>query len=153
METEDRTEATIKNINEGRALNLLFYRINNRFEGGIYLDNLEFEVIPSTEVIAGSGVYESRRFTFSKLGKMLEQFDASHLPLKVKDKSQLTANVLNSIQSLLSDEYEKPKPQNKDSEAAASVKSVHRLSFALTLADPAKDIKTRAKDMEKWLAK
>ncbi|MGK7954962.1 MAG: hypothetical protein AB4063_06840, partial [Crocosphaera sp.] len=108
VETEDKTEATVKNINEGRALNLMFYRINNKFKGGLYLDNLEFEVIPSLESIDGSGVYEARRYSLSELSKVVNEFQANHLPFDVKDKDGVTSGAIDTIRYLLHKEYQEP---------------------------------------------
>ncbi len=119
VETEDKTEATVKNINEGRALNLMFYRINNKFKGGLYLDNLEFEVIPSLESIDGSGVYEARRYSLSELSKVVNEFQANHLPFDVVDKEEegkqkgnvkdrVTLQAIKTIDKLLHKEYQEP---------------------------------------------
>ncbi|MDJ0583368.1 hypothetical protein [Crocosphaera sp.] len=108
VETEDKTEATVKNINEGRALNLMFYRINNKFKGGLYLDNLEFEVIPSLESIDGSGVYEARRYSLSELSKVVNEFQANHLPFDVEDKHKVTSQAIETINNLLHKEYQEP---------------------------------------------
>jgi len=105
----DETSATIQNINQGRTLNLLFYRLNNKFRGGIYLDDLQFEVIPSSEIIGGSGVYESLRFTLSEIPQLLEQFQQSRLPFDIvpddSSKSDFLTQVVDSLKSLLEREY------------------------------------------------
>lgn len=72
VSNKDKTSATIQNVHQGITLNLLFYRLSNKFRGGINLDELQFEVIPSAEIIGGSGVYESLRFTLSELPQLLE---------------------------------------------------------------------------------
>jgi len=118
VSSKDETTATLRNINQGRTLNLLFYRLNNRFEGGIYLDDLAFEVIPGTEIIAGSGVYESLRYSLDRLQALLEQFRVTRLPFDiVPDAGGSTdwlAQVAGSLKTLLEAEYigtAQPQPQ------------------------------------------
>ena len=109
VSNKDETTATIHNINQGRTLNLLFYRLNNKFQGGIYLDDLQFEVIPSTQIIAGSGVYESLRFTLDEMPELLQQFQQTRLPFDIVpddgDKTRFLDKVVASLKSLLDKEY------------------------------------------------
>jgi len=128
ISNKDETTATIRNINQGRTLNLLFYRLNNKFQGGIYLDDLQFEVIPSMEIIAGSGVYESLRFTLDEMPEMLEQFKQTRLPFDIvwddAGKTSFLENVVGSLKSLLEAEYMKGGEQR----AGAGSKATRRFS-------------------------
>jgi hypothetical protein len=101
----DETVATIHNINQGRSLNLLFYRLYNKYEGGLYLESLRFDVIPGVEVIAGSGVYESKSYSLEELPRLIEAFRAAHLPFAIRDEDAYTERLLTSIETLLHTEY------------------------------------------------
>jgi hypothetical protein len=131
VSNKDETSATIRNINQGRTLNLLFFRLNNKFQGGIYLDDLQFEVIPSMEIIAGSGVYESLRFTLDEMPEMLEQFQQTRLPFDIvsddSGKTSFLRKVVGSLKSLLEKEY----MSGGEQRAESGRKAVRRFSEEL----------------------
>lgn len=103
----DETKATLTNINQGRSLNLMFYRVNNKFSGGLFLDDLGFSVIPGVELIAGSGVHDSRGYGLQELPRLLDEFDDEQLPfdLKSDQRAEYGQRVLESIRKLLESEY------------------------------------------------
>jgi hypothetical protein len=157
VSNKDETSATIRNINQGRTLNLLFHRLNNKFRGGIYLDDLQFEVIPSTEIIAGSGVYESLRYTLDEMPELLEQFQQTRLPFDIVPddpaRSSFLAQVVASLKVLLEMEYmgangSAPQPAARGAARAAdrpAAPQTDRTSVARMSLGPAPDRPTPAK--------
>lgn len=101
--TADEAVATIRNINQGRSLNLMFYRLYNKYRGGLFLDDLRFEVIPSVEVIAGSGVHESRSYSRKDLPHVIGEFSRDRLPFAVRN--DYIDRLLTAIAALLTNEY------------------------------------------------
>ena len=120
----DETVATIRNINQGRSLNLSFYRLYNKYEGGLYLEGLRFDVIPGVAVIEGSGVHQSRSYSLEQLPEMMQEFGAAALPFDFKDRQQqhaYTERVLDSIETLLRQEYAKdPEPEARGADGAGA---------------------------------
>lgn len=84
---EEATKVKLRNINDGRVLNLLFFQLNNRFEGGVYLDDLHFAVAPSREIIAGSNIFDVQHFGVDDLDGALRLLDADQLPYPVPKAS------------------------------------------------------------------
>jgi len=62
-------------------------------------------VIQSVEVIAGSGVHESRSYSLEELPSMINEFKAAQLPFAIKDDEVYTNRLLEAIATLLSSEY------------------------------------------------
>ncbi len=110
----DETTATLSNINQGRSLNLMFYRLYNKFSGGLFLDDLGFSVIPGVELIAGSGVHDSHGYSLRELTRLMHEFDEEQLPfdLKANQRKEYSQRVLDSIQELLRREYI-PEPESE----------------------------------------
>lgn len=107
INTRDESEAHVRNGNEGRTLNLMFHRLYNRYRGGLYLDGLQFEVIPSVELIEGSGVYDGLVFGLKDFRKVIDLLSATPLPFATTPKmlSNLGMHVLESLENLLQSEY------------------------------------------------
>ena len=121
VETTEETTAEIRNINEGRTLNLMFYRLYNRYKGGLYMEGLQFNLIPSVETIAGSGIFEAETYSAAELDKVLEKLQKNPLMLDLDRWAELRLRktVLNKLYNLLKEEYgddpdeEVDKPQFK----------------------------------------
>ena len=73
VESSESSVGQIANINQGRALNLLFYRLNNIYHGGVYLEDLRLVVVPGREIVAGTGIQVPVTF---KMLEMAEALDA-----------------------------------------------------------------------------
>jgi len=141
--TTDTMTAEVQNINEGRTLNLMFYRLYNRYQGGLYLDGLQFDVIPGVELIAGSGVYESRKFGFGELARVVRELAATPLPFEIdsKGESHLAQLVVDQVGSLVKEEYAEPEPSaNRTGERSTPSRSVK----VLTLPPPRPEDRSRA---------
>lgn len=117
----DETIATIRNINQGRSLNLMFYRLYNKYEGGLFLERLRFDVVPSVEVIAGSGVHESKSYSLEELPRMIDEFKSAQLPFAIRDEDEYTDRLVESIDTLLRTEYEIDREENAGARKLASV--------------------------------
>ena len=134
---QDETVASIRNINQGRSLNLMFYRIYNKYLGGLYLDGLRFDVIPSVEVIAGSGVYQSKSYDLGQLPAVIAHFRPENLPFDIPTEQVglYTERIVRAVQHLLLDEYAGTgdKALMKDNAAAPS-RSVERVRLPIQAA-------------------
>jgi hypothetical protein len=99
------------------------------FESGIFLDDLQFQIIPSVEVIAGSGVYESVQVGLGDLPELLEELKQSRLPFKLdsQSKNDYLNGVLDSLEKILQNEYaageESPNDSAKQFSLQASPKA------------------------------
>lgn len=84
VSTSDSTSLNVKNVNEGRALNLVFHQVNNRFAGGLYLDEIRIEVVDSTELIAGSGLHDTYIYELHDLDRAMHHLRPAALPIDIK---------------------------------------------------------------------
>jgi hypothetical protein len=107
VETSEETTAQIRNINEGRTLNLMFYRLYNRYKGGLYIEGLQFNLIPSVETIAGSGIFEAQTYSATELDKVLDRLQQNPLMLDLDNDGELLLRktVLTELLKLVIYEY------------------------------------------------
>ena len=80
VEQQNDRNTVIKNVNVGSTLNLLFYQINNRFAGGLYLNDLRIAIRSGKEVIAGTDIFETTVYPLSDLEGALEALGPDALP-------------------------------------------------------------------------
>ncbi len=127
VSNRNQSTAVLKNINQGRSLNLFFYRLYNQYRGGLFLENLQFNVLRSVETIAGSGVHESITFSLEEFARLMDEFSQEKLPFSFSDpKQQYLYRVAQTIDRLLIEEYGIP-PQKEPS--LRSARSVNRLTL------------------------
>lgn len=69
---EERTASTVTNINQGATLNIFFYRTQNVFEGGLYLEQGRLLLQRSIEMVAGTGVRDYLSFSLAEIGEFIE---------------------------------------------------------------------------------
>lgn len=107
VSSTDSTVIKLANINKGRTLNLMFYRVYNRYAAGLYIDDLRFGVTEGTELIAGSGIYNTRSFQPNQLGRLLGLLEVSPLPFDMGEKAKLhfQNKVLDTLLVTLDAEY------------------------------------------------
>lgn len=79
----EQTTYSVRNSNEGRTLNIMFYQVNNMFNGGLYVDDLKLVMQSGREVIAGSGIFESFVYPLHDLDNALERMAPDKLPVEV----------------------------------------------------------------------
>lgn len=104
----DSTTIKISNINQGRTLNLMFYKVYNRYTGGLYLEDLKLQVRSGVEIIAGSGLYPNREFGLADVDAVLEELNQTPLPLPLTEaqKAAYQLSILKTLDKQLEHEYE-----------------------------------------------
>lgn len=114
-------EVKMKNVNEGRTLNLAFYNIYNKRSIGTYLNGINFVVDTGIELIEGSGLTKYRYFTLSDISGVLEACEledeyskgaTSRYPVRNNDtnaKETLRKNLVDAIIKVL-EEYDSSNP-------------------------------------------
>ena len=81
VHTSDTSTSVIENINQGRSLNLMFYRVYNRYTGHLFLDDLEIKVRSGTEIVAGSGIRAEYSFSMRQLEAAVDELANTPIPL------------------------------------------------------------------------
>lgn len=80
--TSEKNVVEVENINAGRSLNLAFYRMNNVSKVGIYLDDLEFVVLPGIETVAGTGIVLPEVYRLSELKLAINRLSVAAMPFR-----------------------------------------------------------------------
>lgn len=146
----DSSTSSIENINQGRTLNLMFYRLYNKYIGGLYLENLQFNIISSQEVIAGSGVYVSRSYGLQDFAKVMSELSASHLPFDLADPDNFNQAVIQAVKDVLTRDYLKEESGEEKTPASRYSKSVGMLSMPKLIAtnEEEEDLDTFVKQLQ-----
>lgn len=72
LSSEERTASTVTNINQGATLNIFFYRTQNVFEGGLYLEQGRLLLQRSIEMVAGTGIRDYLSFSFAEIAEFID---------------------------------------------------------------------------------
>lgn len=109
VSTSDISISEIENINKGRTLNLMFYRLYNRYIGKLYLTDLRLTVRSGTEIIAGSGILSERTYSIHELREVVRALSNTPLPIDADEQSnwELQLAILREIGNLIAGEYAK----------------------------------------------
>lgn len=86
-ENNDSKKVTITNINQGSTLNLFLYQINNRFRSGLFVNDLEFHMTASKELIQGSELYEHYSYKLQDFEFFFSDL-YSKLPFSLNEEEQ-----------------------------------------------------------------
>ncbi|MEQ9165462.1 MAG: hypothetical protein RLO12_04345, partial [Fulvivirga sp.] len=118
---ENTKTMQITNVNQGSTLNLMFYQVNNRFQGGLYLNELELLVGGTKELIAGSRIFETTQFKLHELEDAFKLLHPKNLPGTVKGKpgyNDYWVQLLIALAKELRNEYSMEVPDPDGSESA-----------------------------------
>ena len=169
--TTDVSVSTIENVNQGRTLNLMFYRLYNRFAAMLYLDELSLRVRSGTELVAGTGLRPVRTYSFHELDQVIDELATTPIPVVDDDGTHFTRfklRILERIAQLVRVEYlqysrsqpvaELVKPDHEtDDEAAVEgaldtiVATVQGLVGDQDANDPSDDYGRNLADLERLL--
>lgn len=130
VQQSDSSTASVKNTNPGRTLNLLIHQINNRFSGGVFLNDIRVTVTSSIELIANTGIFSKRTVRLHELERVIDWLKPSMLPITIDDKvnadpvesywKKLIAAFLNTLHDEYGDEsFGSVKPVTKNSDGPA----------------------------------
>lgn len=110
-DTEVSSTSTVKNLNSGSTLNVVFFRLNNIYESALVLDQLQFVYQASLSLVEGIEVPIVRRYSLSELGKVVAAiakdpvFETGELLL---DQKGIRRYVLRTIMATVLAEYAEP---------------------------------------------
>lgn len=125
VSSSDTTIIKLANINKGRTLNLMFYRVYNRFAAGLYIDDLRFGVTEGTELIAGSGIYNTRVYSPGQIDALMGVLQDTPLPFDVSGDALLYAQdkLLDTLLETVDSEYVDPETEDEEGASAAILKA------------------------------
>lgn len=81
VSTRNSTKIQIRNINDGRSLNLLFFQLYNIYEMSLQLERMSFTYLSGREVIAGTGIVVPEVYSLAELPAMLERASLNSFPV------------------------------------------------------------------------
>lgn len=87
-ENSDSKKISLTNINQGSTLNLFLYQINNKFKSGLFVNDLEFHLTSSKEIIQGSDLYEHFSYKLQDFGYFFNDL-YEELPFLLTENEQL----------------------------------------------------------------
>ena len=149
VSSKESTTIKVKNINEGRTLNLFFYRLYNVYRGGIYIEDLNLVVLPSTEAVAGSGLILPRVFPRERISDALRLLSPDLLPAQIagKDDQERKAtteaywrSIVSSFETTLKSEYPEIPSGQKAANVTASVITMPKHGTALHELDTTEEV-------------
>lgn len=129
----ESTSINVKNVNEGRTLNMLFYRLYNIFDASLTAESLQFVSEDGIELVSGSGITIPKVFELSDMDQALSPFDLSNLPYQTAAMpgSEEYAKLFVSYWSYIIDQILNLLKKEYDVGGAESSAKVLRVSYAL----------------------
>ncbi|OBV41078.1 hypothetical protein [Janthinobacterium psychrotolerans] len=83
--TRQSTKITIRNINDGRTLNLLFFQLYNIYKLSLRLEGMAFTLLSGREIIAGTGIVLPEIYPLHQLPEVLGRMDLAGFPIRPND--------------------------------------------------------------------
>lgn len=71
----DVQKLRLKNINEGRTVNYLFFQIANNYASELFLESVRVRVSTGIEILPGTGIVEEKIFDLANFGRLLKELD------------------------------------------------------------------------------
>ncbi|HEX8255293.1 MAG TPA: hypothetical protein VF846_19290 [Thermoanaerobaculia bacterium] len=129
--SEESTTSRISNINQGRTLNLLFYELNNVFDAGVFLDDLEFVYTPSVPLIAGTRLLNPTKMRFGDLRAIVDAIgsDPAFFATVPADREAVRRAALDRVMETILSEYVAPPAEDKSVTRLSTTRSSHALQM------------------------
>jgi hypothetical protein len=86
VSTRQSTKISIRNINDGRSLNLLFYQLYNVYTLSLRLERMTFTLLSGKEIIAGTGIVLPEVYSLHQLPGLIERMDLLNFPIQPNKK-------------------------------------------------------------------
>ena len=152
VSTSDTSVSVIENVNQGRTLNLMMYRLYNRYVGKLFLKNLRLTVRFGSEIIAGSGIFPEHTFSVNELRDVVLALGVTPLPVKANERSEweLRLAILREIGNLIDGEYAKLTTQKSEAEPVSAFVLPESKRRALATNEVPSDAAEAAKDVIKF---
>lgn len=92
--TSSSTSYKVSNVNSGRTLNLMFYRLYNDFESGLWLDDFSVTVEAGPPLVQGLEFRQSRTFNKQNIEEFVQWLSQMQLGVAVRDDKVETLRYL-----------------------------------------------------------